>query len=522
MGGNLFKTIVAIILLAALAFVAGSLAADGAKQALMPIGILVGLFVLVYLGKNCWWLVYAASILTPLLGISLFKNFPVAYALSAVLLFYWFIMYVLGQVKITWYGLAPLDVITGVFVVYFMTTWIRHPVYLNVMVDDLLAEGDVMMGGRPYVWAVAGTLVYIFISIVPIKLQTLIKTLKILVWLVLPLALLGAVKIYLLGGGVDEAEGETMGEAIMGGRFGAFMGVSRSLYIFLVCKYSVMGFVVSPLKAGLLLSAVCGMALSGFRELMLNAAVVTVVSQWLHRQLALFILLCVGAYGALLYLSSETLLEDLPYGVKRVLSAVPGVEFKDNRAARDAKGSIAWRVEMWKWALTPSMGYIKDYVWGDGFGLSAAGDRGKKARANRGMKVGSNRDYAAAGMWHSGPITALHRTGGVGLAIVVLWSLIVSYYILRLCAALRRVPGREYLYFYLVPVIGSFFLFYISAGSFEGLFDMFFQVAIMKATYVLARREGLIKPLFSGNQYVPMMHQGNALVEHPEGALPRE
>lgn len=522
MGGNLFKTIVAIILLAALAFVAGSLAADGAKQALMPIGILVGLFVLVYLGKNCWWLVYAASILTPLLGISLFQNFPVAYALSTVLLFYWFIMYVLGQVKITWYGLAPLDVITGVFVVYFMTTWIRHPVYLNVLVDDLLAEGDVMMGGKPYVWAVAGTLVYIFISIVPIKLQTLIKTLKILVWLVLPLALLGAVKIYLLGGGVNEAEGETMGEAISGGRFGAFMGVSGTLYRYMLCKYSLIGIVLSPWKLFIVLISLAGMAISGFRSSLLNAAVITTVLQWLHKRFVVFIMMCLTAYGALLYLSSEYLLEELPYGVKRVLSSVPGVEFRDARAAQDAKGSIEWRVEMWKWALTPSMGYIKDYVWGDGFGMSASGRRRNVTRANRGADISTNRDFAAIGGWHSGPITALHRTGGVGLAIVVLWSLIVSYYTLRLCAALRRVPGREYLYFYLVPVIASFFLFYISAGSFEGLFGMFFQVAIMKVTYVLARREGLIKPLFSGNQYVPMMHQGNALVEHPEGALPRE
>lgn len=522
MGGNLFKTIVAIILLAALAFVAGSLAADGAKQALMPIGILVGLFVLVYLGKNCWWLVYAASILTPLLGISLFKNFPVAYALSAVLLFYWFIMYVLGQVKITWYGLAPLDVITGVFVVYFMTTWIRHPVYLNVLVDDLLAEGDVMMGGQPYVWAVAGTIVYIFISIVPIKLQTLIKTLKILVWLVLPLALLGAVKIYLLGGGVNEAEGETMGEAISGGRFGAFSYLSSSVYTFLVIKYSCMGFITSPLKAGLLIMALGGMAVAGFREMMLHVALITIVSQWLQRQLSILIVLCLCVYGGLLYLSSESFLEDLPYGVKRVLTVVPGVEFKDTSAANNAKSTIEWRVTMWKWALTPSMGYIKDYVWGDGFGTSAQTLRRLVERRNRGEQARTLRNHASGGGWHNGFITVLHRTGSVGLAIVVLWIVVVLYYALRFCRAFREVEGHEYLYFFLVPNISFLLRFCISSVTFADLFLYFFNVAIMKVAYVLARREGLIKPLFSGNQYVPMMHQGNALVEHPEGALTRE
>ena len=521
MGGNLFKTIVAILVLALLAFLAGSLAADGAKQALMPVGLIVGLFVLLYLGKNCWWLVYAASVLTPLLGISLFQNFPVAYALSAVLLVYWLVMAAVGQVKITWHRLWPLDIITGVFLLYFMITWIRHPVYLNVMVDDLLAEGDVQFGGKPYVWAVAATLLYIFISIVPVKLEELIKVLKVLTWFIIPLALLGAAKVILMGGSVTP-DGEDMGSAISNSRFNAFMGVSNSVYILLVCKYSVSVFAMSPLKSTLLLMSALGLALSGFRSALMNAAIVTVVSQWLHRQLALFVLLCVAIYGGLVYLSSEELLEDIPHGVKRVLSAVPGVKFKDNRAAMDAKGSIEWRVEMWKWALTPSMGYIKDYVWGDGFGLSSAELRNKNARYFRGYVINSNKDFAASGGWHNGAITAIHRTGYIGLALIVVWSLTMLFYTFRTCISLRSVDGREYVYFFVIPLVGFFFLFYISAGSFESIFGAFLKVLIMKVVYVLARERGLIKPLFSKKVYIPLMHReaDEACAASQKAALP--
>ncbi|MBQ2378860.1 MAG: hypothetical protein II295_00530, partial [Akkermansia sp.] len=337
MGGNLFKTIVAILVLALLAFLAGSLAADGAKQALMPVGLIVGLFVLLYLGKNCWWLVYAASVLTPLLGISLFANFPVAYALSAVLLGYWLVMYVVGQVKITWHALWPLDIITGIFLLYFMITWIRHPVYLNAMVDDLIAEGDTQFGGKPYVWAVAATFLYIFISIVPVKLDELIRVLKVITLFIIPLALLGAAKVILMGGAVTP-DGEDMGRAIAGSRFGAFAGVSNFVYVFLVCKYSVIGFVVSPWKVCLLIMSVLGLALSGFRSYLMSAVIIAVVSQWAHKQLSLFIILCFVMLGGLVYLSSEEQLEDLPFGVKRVLSVVPGVKFKDAAASNDAKG----------------------------------------------------------------------------------------------------------------------------------------------------------------------------------------
>ena len=124
--------------------------------------------------------------------------------------------------------------------------------------------------------------------------------LKILTGFIIPLALLGAAKVILMGGSVTP-DGEGMGEAMANSRFGAFTGVSASLYRLLVCKYSVMGFVMSPIKTALLLSATLGIALSGFRDQMMNAAVVTVVSQWLHRQLTLF--------GKKLPISIETVTE---------------------------------------------------------------------------------------------------------------------------------------------------------------------------------------------------------------------
>ncbi len=503
MGGNLFKTIIAILMLALLAFLAGSLAADGAKQALVPVGLIIGLFVLLYLGKNCWWLVYAASVLTPLLGISVCRGLPIGYSLSVVLLLYWCAMYVLKRVKITWHSLWLLDIMTGVLLLYFLITWIRHPVYIDILVDELLVDGDVKVGGRPYVWAVLSMALYVFISIVPIKVEVFFKVLKVISIVAVVLAFLKIGKVLFtsgMGGGID-------GTDVLSDRISDFAYYSRLIYMFLISKYSIWGCCISPWKFFLIGFSVLGMAVSGGRTVIMDAAVSLIMLQCVRRKLFVFILFAVFAYGALVYATSERLMEGLPYGVKRVLSPLPGIEFEDNYAVEDAKYSIEWRVEMWRWALTPSMGYINDYIWGDGFGLGAAMLRERDVRRSRGYDVLTQKDFAVMGGWHSGPITAIQTIGCVGLGILLIWSIIVMYYSIRLAFSIRGLKNHEYVYFYSIPIIAMLFQFYVSAGTFDLIFSYFINILIVKIAYVLVRERGLIQPLFARKLYVPLMHR---------------
>ena len=92
------------------------------------------------------------------------------------------------------------------------------------------------------------------------------------------------------------------------------------------------------------------------------------LAQWLYRKLMSVILLIALFLAGVVFLSQQNALDFLPYGAKRALSPLPGIEFEDSSAIHAAKASADWRFLMWEWALDPSKGYIKDYVWGDGFG----------------------------------------------------------------------------------------------------------------------------------------------------------
>ena len=128
---------------------------------------------------------------------------------------------------------------------------------------------------------------------------------------------------------------------------------------------------------------------------------------------------------------------------------------------------------------------------------------------NRGkMNGGDQRFFAETGVWHSGVITAIHRTGFVGLGVIVVWSLVCVFYIFRVCFALRKVNGSEFIYLSIIPFVGEMVLFYVSAGTFRKLFDaIFYTAALAKVVCSVVAKEGLMPPLFARKLYVPLMHR---------------
>lgn len=500
MGGGLLKTIVIFIVLATLAFVAGSLAADGAKQALMPALILLGAFALLYLGKNCWWLVFLVPPVMSALQISMVKNFPVEYFAGCVILVFWILMTLMGYVRITWNGMLFLDITSLLFFGYFIVTWVMHPVTLNMLIDERTMEGETMIGGTEYVWCLASIVIYILISIIPVKTKSVITALKITFFLSFVVVLYNTTRGVAVHGYSSELAATE--------RYSPFGAIGFTLYTYICSKYSVLGIVASPWKLVMLVMSTIWVCMSGFREQLLKLVIIAFSSQIIHRQLIATLVACLVGYGALLYLSAEEMLDDLPHGVKRVLTAVPGVEVKEERIERGAQHSLEWRFVMWRWALTPSMGYIKDYVWGDGFGTDTAKFRWNAVKQNRRiMGEGDQRFFAEMGKWHSGPITALHRTGGVGLFFLLLWNIAGIYCIFRVCFAYFQRVGYEYVMYALLPVVGNMVLFYISAGSFPHQFGQVFSVVVAKVLYSLAIKDGLMQPAFSRREYVPLIFE---------------
>lgn len=507
MGSGVLKTIVVLILLVALAFVAGSMAADGLKQAMMPSLLALGVMVLLCLGRNCWIL---AFILPSLLTLMNFGggNMPLAHLLSAALLGYWLVMSVMGYVKMTWNKLPVIDLAVFIFAVYFLSTWFAHPVKLNAFVNHITEEGYAQVGGAEYIWCITALMTYIFISILPLTFERLGVTLKWVVVFSLVGAALLTAKTMIRPQVNDMGESVALSEAIQGSRFAGLEGFGKSICLLMFSKYPILGIVCSPWKCVLCLFGIAGIALSGFRSQILYIGLVCILIQLYRRQFIALLFCVVCAYAGVLVLSSAVPMERVPLGIKRIFTAVPGVDVKDRRLEVTSQHSLDWRYEMWDWAMDPSKGYIKNYVWGDGFALDARQHRLERININRRkINAGSNVIFARHGVWHSGWVTAIHRLGYVGLALTVIFQLLVCVYVWRLCSNIRGLANYEYFYFLLVPIIPDIILFHYSAGTYVSFFGMFHAISIMKLAYSLAIKEGYMSPMFQKQTYVPMMLQ---------------
>lgn len=505
MEGTGFKSIFVFLLLALLAFVAGSLASDSARDALVPSLIVVGLFFLVFLGKNCWALVLILPPILQVLDFPILQKFPVIGALSAVMIFYWFIMSVLGYVKFTWNGNKYVDAALLIFFSYFLFTWLRHPVTVLALVsktDFSVTE----VGGQDYIFCLGAICYYIFMSVIPLKLESVLKVLKIAFWVSLVVAIFMCVKGLLFG---SSAQTELL-ESATTSRFGAFAPLSLNICYFLFAKYTFIGIILSPWKLALVFVAFLGLALSGFRSLFMQIAVYVTVASLVHKRILYFLFVSVFAWAGCVFLANEEVVEKLPFGVQRVLSSVPGIEI-ENKATRDAESSLKWRYKMWEWAFNPATGYIKDYTFGDGYGYSLARYQSRRVAAGFGLVyLGDNRLFAEDGQWHSGYITTIHRIGYVGLILMNVLMLIAIINSLRVCCALRLYKNGEYATLNLIALIPHAVVFFISAGTHMFFFNEFVLYSVLaKVISSILCRNGEMLPLFKKETYVPMIQNEN-------------
>lgn len=507
MQGGTIKSIVIFVLLAIFAFIAGSFVTDGLTEALIPTVMVVGAFGLMALGKNSWWLLFLAPPVLQLIPIAALQNFPVAYFCCGLVLAYWVLMSLTGQVRLTWNGVKWLDIATLVLCTYFLSTWVRHPVTINAFVS-YTDEGDQAVGGKDYLMCVGAIVFYITISVIPMKLESVVKVLKWAFWAVLFVSvLLGIKQVFKpddVSGAVEalEAEGESS-------RNSSYTHLGMMIFQYVFAKYSVLGVVMSPFKCSLVLFS-CGMMLiSGFRTLVLQSFFFVLFISYFQRRLLIFLLLIIMFWGTLVFLSQLGFFSSLPYAVQRSLSTVPVVQMSDD-AEFGAEASLEWRYEMWEWGLNPRMGLIKDYVWGDGFGQIVSDIKVEKYMISTGRAKSSNMSHAERGGWHSGWLTAIHRTGYVGLVILTVWFLLFVFSAFLVCKFVRSLEGKEYLYMNIIMFPVKVISFYWSAGTWFFVYvNCFYQAAIIKLVYALARDEGMMKPMFQRKRYVPLMVEAN-------------
>lgn len=475
MGTGVIKNIIICFVLVVLAFVVGSMAAEGARDSLMLLGGIVGAFVLLYMGKNCWWLIFVLPPILSSIPLGIFSSLPVAYLICIVVLLYWLILRMMGYVKLAWNGVVWMDCATLVLLLYFAYTYYEHPVELMIFSDD---ETEAV-GGKEYIFAIAAAACYFVMSIIPCSINQLNKVLKWAFIVQFIVCTLIAVRI----------------------RSATELGMY--IYTALACKYSLVGLVIAPWKLILLILALSA-SLYGQREVLVRAAFTYIGISMVKRQMVLLIMCAAATIGLLTYLGSQDVLLMLPARIQRTLYVLPWLKIDENIKI-EAQHSSDWRKVMWGWALDPRTKYIRDYVWGDGFGVSMKMLRLTTISLNRGAISGSDQQrFAETGMWHSGVFTAIHRVGIVGLSLIVIWHVAAIFLIVRVCTVLDKRKQGFYLMYQTMPFIGMAFVYYISAGTIVNFFSQFHMLAMAKIAYSEAIKSGIMLPLFSRRQYIPL------------------
>lgn len=495
------KTFVGLFLMV-LAFVVGTLVAGDAKEALLFVGAVSGLFIVIALGRRCWWLIFLAPPLLSLVPLGIVSKLPMAFAAATGIMLYWVLLSMTGAARLGWRSLGWLDFMVLLLGVLFAYSYYCHPVVMGF----LGGKGGVA-GGSSYIWCIFGILYYVVLSALPCSRQELDPVLRWAVWIAAISAVLASLWEAFGVGGSEENLGAEMADT----RFGMFVGLGQVIILLVVCRYKLWRILVSPLLLGLVLLGLTMVFLSGFREKLVCSAVLVIYVAIIRREFITVALLAGLSYALLIFMSSTGLILSLPFGIQRTLSIVPGVVVSDD-VKRGAQHSADWRVEMWGWALDPRTGYIKDYVWGDGFRV----DMGVQSRQFRLMyrdkiegAMGDLRFFAKAGVWHNGSISTIHRMGYVGLGLISLWFIVGLVLIARMCAAYRGTPQQFYYLYYTVPLAELVTKFYASAGGVSFAFQAMTYVALAKQLYVFALEEGRIRPLFSHESYVPRMLRWN-------------
>lgn len=519
MGGNAVKTIVLLMVLVVLSLLVGTQVSDGLKDSVGAFAVIAGVvggFLLLFLGKNVWWLIFLLPPILNVFGINALRGSLGAYGVAGLILCFNLIQSVfLRQYKLTWHKLWPFDALFAIIVLYMCISYYRYPVFLEIMGDDVE-----VVGAAPYIVCLGAVVYYFALSSLPITSAELEKILRWVFWWMIAMELVHVIFRYVRGDvywSPLEGLGVNDGEIGIGERRITLLTTLAGLL--LPYCYAALPFAAllrSPIRLFGILFSLYGISLAGARGIFLYTATSVMGISWIKREMGISCLLGLAVWGGCIALGSNGTLQNAPSTLQRILSILPGVQV-DSKISSGAEASSEVRVIAWKMAFDTRAGYIKDYVWGDGFQESRKVlERGMVA-SMRGVGQGiglerGNDMLARTGMWHNYFITIMHRLGVVGC--------VLSYCMMLMGAVLAFIIGRYYLgkpffaYFCALgafPVLSSPIGFFFSAGIVPTFFHSFVTLVLLKLLYALLREEGKLPQFSLSRSYVPMVIREHSL-----------
>ncbi len=495
MVSQIIKTLALLVLLVVFAITMGAYASDGATAPVLILAALVGLFILNWLGTRSWMLII---LLPPVMGYLPLGKLAVldpGYLTAAGVLVYWFILYAMGQAKFTWRGLFVIDAFIFLIFAYFVSSFIRNPVGIA-----MLSIETEYVGGKEYATCLLATAFYLTISVIPITRENLTVAMK---WAMI---LAAASSIFSTTRSVESSGLASTIEGAETTRFGMLVGLGLTIVALSLSYASPVRILLTWWRSCLVIMGILMILLSGFREYLGRIGMAFVISSFIYKQFIMALIVGVACYACVLFLSNEKIILHFPHGVQRALSILPGVEI-EQEIQTGADHSREWRYEMWAWAEDPRLGYIKNYTWGDGFGLSVDYLRMQKIRQNRGqLQAGEQEFFAETGTWHSGRLVFIHRLGYVGLYLFATASVFCCFFLVRTCMIYRHHPIFPYFMFASFWTIPNLFITFFSVGRPDKVFTEYYIFGLAKVLYCMAKENGEVRPLLFGKKdYVPLL-----------------
>lgn len=507
MGGKSVKTIVLLMVLVVLSVLVGAQVTDGFKDSIGAFGLIggvVALFLLLWMGKNSWWLMF---LLPPFL-----VSFPLRFVDAAIATFMTsFLVFIyhyiqcksMGFARLRWHSMFAADLLMVLIAIYMVASYCLHPVALDILDMDM----D-FVGGRVYIYAAGAIFYYFSLSMLDAKQIELERLLKIAFWVQLIALILNVIirlksgAIYWGGEETDASYSETFGQS----RVVVFAELGYNVLVFCFASLPFFALLRSPMYLFGSLVAMVGIVLSGARSYMVEACLSLMGPSMLRREFSILALMGCVFWVMLVGLSRGGGLEDLPYTTQRFFAMVPGVRI-DREIATSTQASSAVRLIAWKQAFDPSNGYISDYIWGDGFQLSKSGLNRSRVAHMRGTieRIGMNNNrLAITGNWHNGFIFTMHRLGLVGCVIFYLVFFISLFLFFRVG---RYYVGKPLFPYYCVFSIQGFNFPFVYSYNSRTPMDFFFFIvtfSLLKIMYSVLRENGELRAFSLRHHYTPM------------------
>ena len=450
-----------------LAIYVGSHVASGDTK---PIAIGVGIVAAIsapLILKDNYWLLY--PLLFPLTGSISAIRLPFNYSeLGALAVLAIFVLRLCFHKQSLGFRLGLADIVLLINFLYLATVFARNPVSMRSLGGG--GGGD-MIGGRNYFTLTMFLGAYFVLNHnrIPLKLGwnlpwmlALSLTTGGLIYVLTSTLPFTAPFIFPFWNDVDYeaygamARGSTsFGQEAEFTRLTGLAGIARPLILLLISYYPPSRLLFpNPLLPFLLFyPSLIIIALSGFRnEIMFTGAYVFIANAIRRMWLWALFFIIVPLFG-IVFLAFINQGGDLvPLAAQRAFSFLPLGWNK--KVVADADGSVDWRVDMWKDAL--SGGFIKNKLLGDGFGFDRAAMNliADEMQGGAGFVGGSRHEaHMIRGSFHSGPLSSIRFVGVIGLVLIL--CLMASVFRLALITVFK---ARGTPYFPIALFIGIPFL----------------------------------------------------------------